>query len=273
MHSFGDRHFPLLKRSYKHRYPFRLSVPSFVYPAGYADNARLLAPFVDEIELLLFESHPGSLPDSSEIRRLEIVGRQFQTTYHAHLPLDVDVHDPGGSGKEAGFRKLVEVVERVRPLSPTRFVLHVNFAQKEPDPEELRAWQERATLGIAALLESAALESRRLAVETLDYPPQWFAPIVQRLNLGVCVDVGHIVRNNMELEKILHLFEGRIEMVHLHGVTGERDHQALDCLAPFARTKIGSWLQNYRGAVCLEVFSFDALEASLKEFDRMMMPE
>ena len=56
---------------YKCRYPFRLSVPSFLYPDTWAANARMLAPHVDEIELLFFESKPKvCLPSREEIRAL-----------------------------------------------------------------------------------------------------------------------------------------------------------------------------------------------------------
>ena len=50
--------FPPLDIVCKNVFPFALACPSFVYPAGYVDNIRHLAPFVDEIQLLFFESRP-----------------------------------------------------------------------------------------------------------------------------------------------------------------------------------------------------------------------
>ncbi|MFW6236790.1 MAG: hypothetical protein ACOC3F_00200, partial [Desulfosudaceae bacterium] len=56
--------------AYKNRYPFALSCPSFIFPAGYSENVRRLGSCVDEIELLFFESRPDSLPSPVEIREL-----------------------------------------------------------------------------------------------------------------------------------------------------------------------------------------------------------
>jgi hypothetical protein len=54
-----------LPRSYKKRYPFRIGTTSFIYPAGYTENVARLGPHVDEIEILMFESHPDSRPTDS----------------------------------------------------------------------------------------------------------------------------------------------------------------------------------------------------------------
>jgi hypothetical protein len=85
-----DSDCPELKKSFKGRFPFRLSVPSFIYPAGYSENTARLGCFVDEIELLLFESRPESLPSLSEVGRLVSLGSQMEITYNVHLPIDME---------------------------------------------------------------------------------------------------------------------------------------------------------------------------------------
>src|SRR5450830_964350 len=45
---------PLPQLSVPHS--FRLGVPSYVYPANILPNVKALAPFVDDVELVLFES-------------------------------------------------------------------------------------------------------------------------------------------------------------------------------------------------------------------------
>jgi hypothetical protein len=49
--------YPRLTKSYKGFYPFKLATTSFIYPDDYIPNVKMLGPFVDEIELLLFESN------------------------------------------------------------------------------------------------------------------------------------------------------------------------------------------------------------------------
>jgi sugar phosphate isomerase/epimerase len=273
MQTTGNQPFPELNRSFKGRFPFRLSVPSFVYPAGYAENARRLGPFVDEIELLLFESRPESLPSPSEVRRLALLGSQLDITYNVHLPLDAEVGDLEGKWSGGGSRRMIDVFERIRPVSPTRYILHLAPPTKSFNPDLLHAWQTRMVECIAALLQAAGLEPRQLAVENLDYPPQWYAPVVQSLDLAVCVDVGHILQNGMNLEEIFNLFENRIEMIHLHAAAKGQDHQALDCLTPDDCSLLKPHLQEYRGTVSIEVFSFERLERSLAVLDRMIAPQ
>ena len=76
-----------LKHSYKKKYPFSLSVPSFIYPAGYEDNVKMLGPFVDEVELLFMSGEKEEyLPDNSLIERLQVLSRIYDIKYNIHLP-------------------------------------------------------------------------------------------------------------------------------------------------------------------------------------------
>lgn len=54
--------YPTLEKSHKGTFPFRLGTTSFIYPDNYETNVRLLAPYLDEIELLFLEGDPESLP-------------------------------------------------------------------------------------------------------------------------------------------------------------------------------------------------------------------
>ena len=70
-------------------YPFRLAATSFTYYDSYAANVELLGPFVDEVELLIFESNPkNKAPSSEEIHRLGQMADTWNITYNVHLPLD-----------------------------------------------------------------------------------------------------------------------------------------------------------------------------------------
>ncbi len=55
MHSWGSYFVPVPK-SYKGSYQFRLGTTSFIYPDHYLPNVKMLGPYLNEIELLLFES-------------------------------------------------------------------------------------------------------------------------------------------------------------------------------------------------------------------------
>jgi hypothetical protein len=86
--------YPALPKSYKGVYPFKIGTTSFIYPASYTQNVTMLAPYVDEIELLLFESAPDSLPSIHEIKKLLSLSKEFDLTYNVHLPIDISLSDP-----------------------------------------------------------------------------------------------------------------------------------------------------------------------------------
>ena len=53
--------YPTLPKSYKGLFPFKIGTTSYIYPDGYIPNVEALAPYLEEIELLLFESSPANL--------------------------------------------------------------------------------------------------------------------------------------------------------------------------------------------------------------------
>lgn len=261
---------PTLTHSYKQRFPFRLSVPSFIYPADYATNVQRLGPFVDEIELLMLESHAGSLPSEEEIDRLAALSIDLQLTYNVHLPLDLDLGSTDPEARRYAVERLAAFIERVQPLSPTTHTLHLAYDDKDRSPSSVQDWRARTLGSLTALLRATAVSPRCISIETLDYPPDWFAPLVDLLDLAVCVDAGHMVLYGFDLQAVLDLFAQRITICHLHGVTDGKDHLSLGRLAPEARTILRRFLKSFQGSVSLEIFSFERLRDSLPCLVAMM---
>jgi adenosylcobalamin phosphodiesterase len=262
--------FPKLTRSFKRRFDFRLCAPSFVYPAGYAENVRRLGPFVDEIELLLFESRSESLPSRSEFSALISSAQQFDFSYHVHLPLDLQLGAASQIRRNHDVRRLIEIIDLVRPLCPATHTLHLTSLGKCLSDVQIGQWQERTLQSLDRMLRATRMAPGRFTIETLDYPPQWFAPIVDRLGLMICVDVGHVLKYGWGLQSVMREFGPKIDVIHLHGMADGQDHLALDHLASTERAFLQSYLQTYKGAVSLEVFCFERLARSLDVLDRMM---
>src|SRR5450759_615623 len=63
---------PLPQFSVPH--PFRLGVPSYVYPADILPNVKALAPYVADVELVLFESRKSEVGD----QRSEVSGQKSE---------------------------------------------------------------------------------------------------------------------------------------------------------------------------------------------------
>ena len=87
--------YPSLIKSYKGMYPFKIGTTSFIYPDHYIPNVKMLGPYLDEIELLLFESTgTDALPSKSVIAELSRLAKDFDLTYNVHLPTDISISDP-----------------------------------------------------------------------------------------------------------------------------------------------------------------------------------
>jgi sugar phosphate isomerase/epimerase len=261
--------FPSLGTVYKGCFPFRLSVPSFIYPASYADNVRLLGPFVDEIELLLFESSHGSLPDPTEIDELAALARRFHLTYNVHLPIDLDLGAADPTARRASVRRMAQVARRAQPLAPTTYTLHLPFTQ-DRSLANLEQWRRCILQSMETFLQTADIAPGLFSIETLDYPPQWFAPIVNVLDLSVCLDVGHVLHYGFDLEEQFTRFGKRIVICHLHGVAAGRDHESLDRLAPEICHFLSTRLRDFEGSLSIEVFNFERLRTSLPSLINMI---
>ena len=63
--------------------PFRLGTTSYIWPDDILPNVRQLAPLVDDIELVLFESdeYGSNLPDKDVIAELKQLALAYGLTY------------------------------------------------------------------------------------------------------------------------------------------------------------------------------------------------
>lgn len=265
--------FPKLSRSFKRCFPFRLSVPSFIYPAGYVENVRLLSPYVDEIELLLFESDESSLPSQWEIEELAALAASQHISYNIHLPIDLDLADSDDRCRQSDAKRLAKAVERVTPLSPTTHVLHLPFNEADTDPRTVAKWVRRNRNSLNEIFAAGNVPPGNFSIETLDYSPFLFEALVAEFDLAVCVDIGHLFRYGYALEAVWRKFGHRTTMVHLHGVFQQKDHLALDRMGAGKRERVKRYLGDYSGGLSLEVFSFDRLTASLSCLAEMFPPD
>ena len=188
--------FPPLATVCKKRFPFTLACPSFVYPAGYLDNVRHLAPFVDEIELLFFESRfRDSLPSAALIRDLVQQARSGQITYNVHLPTDIYLGHRDAGVRQTAVDVLRQLIDRCAPLNPTTFTLHLIRDPSEPDH---RRWQANSAASLEAVL-ATGVPSRRIGVENLDDDIEQVAPVIEDLDLSVCMDMGHLMAHEVDM--------------------------------------------------------------------------
>jgi sugar phosphate isomerase/epimerase len=254
----------LLLTSFKHRFPFTLAATSFVYPDDYVPNVRRLGPFLDEIELLFCES--DALPSEGTIRELAALAQEYRVGYNIHLPSDVCIGDAAPCRRERAVQAILRVFGLAAPLSPSTFTLHIPWEGSSSAPGPAAAWRRNVHQSLTGLVRALG-DPARISVETLDYPLEWLAEVIDELGLGICMDVGHLLRYGRDVQRFFDRFAPRVSIIHLHGVDKGRDHLPLDRLSKFFEAAVMNILSEFEGVVSLEVFSFDALSASLDWLD------
>jgi sugar phosphate isomerase/epimerase len=252
----------------KKRYPFRLGTTSFIYPADYVTNVRQLAPYLDEIELLLLES--THLPSHNEIEELQHLGADHDITYNVHLPMDIDPASDQPDRRQASIASIANAIDRVAPLTPTTLTLHLTFSETEKRDTDVNGWQMRAVESMRQLLKTTGITADLISIETLDYPPFWLEPVVQMLGVSVCVDVGHVILHGFDLAQVLESFAAQTTMMHLHGVASGTDHRPVHHIKPDDRYTVSRFLQNFKGSVSIEVFNLKHLHESWIDFPDLM---
>lgn len=256
-----------LPKSYKRAYPFRLGTSSFIYPDHYIPNVKMLGPYLDRIELLLFESSYDSLPSKHEIKELSMLAEEFDITYDIHLPLDISLGDEDRSIRRRAIESVQHVIDLTLPLIPSVYILHLSFNEDLSKTDNVSKWRERIHESMELLL-SSGINSRSIAIENLMYPFEWAEDVISSLNLSVCIDTGHLIRMNADIKKVFDKYHNRTSIIHLHGVKDNLDHLSLDKLTDNETSDIIKILKTYAGIAIIEVFSYNNLQASLKYLEK-----
>ncbi|MCP4746036.1 MAG: sugar phosphate isomerase/epimerase [Desulfobacteraceae bacterium] len=251
-------------KSYKNQYLFRLSAPSYIFPCDWAENVRRLSPFLDEIELIFFESAAQSLPTPSQIQELIQIARSRKITYNVHLPLDIDLGASCRQQRKKAVEKLYGILTHLTALEATAFTLHLNYSGDDRARTAPDLWRAYTAESLGLILEKTNPDVHRFTIETLDYSPFWLIPFLEQFPLTLCLDIGHVVLYKHNLLKVIETLGDRTTMVHLHGVANGRDHLALNEMSSENLRIIKHFLKNFQGGVSLEVFSFERLKASLE---------
>ena len=229
----------------KSRFPFRLGAPSYVYRADILTNVVMLAPLVDDVELVLFEAErPRDLPSQQVTGKLRALAKEYGLTYTVHLPLDLKLAGMEDL-RDRALKKARWVIEATKSLDPWAYVVH------------LAGWWEHAARSLEIMAEEIG-NSRLLAVENLDsYSPTMLLPLLERLPISLCVDIGHFLKNGKNPLPFLKENLGRTRVVHMHGSRTGQDHRGLDQMDHGLVGDIVSLLlsDGYQGVLTLEVFS------------------
>jgi len=215
----------------RRRLPFRLGTTSYIYPAAILPNVRSLRNRVDDIEIVLFESDEVSnYPRPREIGELAAIGEESGLSYTVHLPLDLFLGDPDPRIRQSSVNKCLRAIAATSGLKPHAYIVHFQGSPTEDHRRWLdESWLMRLDQSVGQILDH--LEAPRLlCAETLSYPFQVVEDLIERRDLGICLDVGHIILYHQPLDLYLQRYLPRTRVIHLHGNSDGRDHQDLSRL-------------------------------------------
>ncbi|NIA08702.1 MAG: hypothetical protein GWP10_02765 [Nitrospiraceae bacterium] len=121
-----------LSRSYKGLFPFRIATTSYIYPDYILPNVEMLAPYLDEIELIFFESDPeDGLPSRDDITSLAKIGQEQGIRYNVHLPIDIFLGDPDPGVRRYGIDIVKKIIDLTNPIDPSSYTLHLESRRQD----------------------------------------------------------------------------------------------------------------------------------------------
>ncbi len=164
------------------------------------------------------------------IERLAALSDEAGLGYTVHLPLwSTEPSTPLDPVREGSVRALVDIVERTLPLEPEVYVVHATGALAAefyhmdlPDLARqfvLRQFQAAAGQSLRALLDRTGIDSRRLAIETIEFPLDLTLELAEELDLSLCLDTGHVLAGfsgPLGFFETLEACLPRLAEVHLH---------------------------------------------------------
>lgn len=254
-------------------YPFRLGTTSYIIPDDILPNARYLAGKVRDIELILFEvdDGPNNLPSPEVIRELTMIAQDHDLSYTVHLPLDLKLGEDG-SDRDQSLIKARRVIDCTGGLDPWAYVLHLDgkSVRTSTDARLIRRWQDQSLRALEIVSDWAG-GADKLAVENLEtYPLDFVQPVLDRIPVRRCVDVGHLWLDGHDPIPYLQAALPRTRVIHMHGIA-ERDHRSL---AFMQQEKVSAvWRElirmNYQGVLTLEIFSEEDFASSLEVIEKI----
>lgn len=266
----------------KKKWPFKLGTTSFIDPGPILPNVTTLGPLFDEIELLVFESRPFMtaegpvpvLPAGEEILALERLSREVDVTYNVHLPVDVSMTHPSTAERTRAVETIKQVLTRCAPLDPSTHTLHLEFIDGDVPVtvDEIKRRQEWAVESLEHLSTFMG-GIRNISIETLSYPPEYLFPILDALDVSLCIDAGHLIKYGYDILPLFERYGHRVPLMHLHGVDFSheppKDHQGLRRTPEDRFLSTLEVLRHFQGVVSLEVFNRAHLQDSVEFLEQV----
>jgi len=217
-------------------------------------------------DLVLFMPHTYAPPAIERLARLK---EEKGLSFTVHLPLwSVEPSTLLQPVRDGSVKAVLDCIRATQPLEPEAYVLHATgalaaeFTQMRLPPQAkaliLRQFQQSAVHSLKTILSETGIASRKLAIETIEFPFDLTLEMAELLDLSICLDVGHVLAGfsgPLDVFDVLETVLPRLGEVHLHdcpsfqreGALGYgKDHQVLgagdlDAARLFDRLHAAAW--------------------------------
>jgi sugar phosphate isomerase/epimerase len=173
------------------------------------------------------------LPQSFEpeaIQKLARLQQEQKLRFTCHLPLwSVEPSTPLNPVRKGSAQALVDCIKATQPLQIESYVLHATgalaaefYQMRLPEMGRaliLQMFKAGAQETIKFILDETGIPSRRLSVETVEFPHELTMEIVESMDTSVCLDTGHVLvgfSGPVELFDVLEQVLPRLGEIHLH---------------------------------------------------------
>ncbi|MCC6580476.1 MAG: sugar phosphate isomerase/epimerase [Phycisphaeraceae bacterium] len=247
---------------------YRLGVSSYVYPADLMINLRNVAGCADDVELVLFETPEASnIPTPADIGEMLRIARESRMTYTVHFPIEFQIGAADPTSRRLFLDQARRLIDLTRPLPVWAYILHLEGIADNADAGEIRRWQADCAAGVEQLL-ATGVAPRMFVVENLSYPFDWCLPVIERFNLAVCIDIGHLWIGGYDVKAHLDRHLPRTRLFHLHGEKEGKDHISLVHVDPMRLPPVFDALRSFTGVVTLELFDYEETAGSIGVLSR-----
>lgn len=174
------------------------------------------------------------------------------TSFSVHLPIwSIELDSPVEDIRKASVNAVVKPVEILEDLKPLAYVLHVagplaaevnrmeiSKNYKELFFQVLAQNASRSVKQIVSCVSDMGVDSRRIALESIEFPFSKTLEIAGEFDTSICIDTGHILAGysgEISVEEALKKSSKKLGEIHLHDayrrIEGDRlvirDHLAL----------------------------------------------
>lgn len=164
------------------------------------------------------------------IEALGLLKEELDLAYTVHLPLwSVEPSTPLEPVRLGSAQALADHIRATLPLDPEVYVLHATgalaaefYRMNLPDLAKnliLGQFQAKAEESLKWILAETGISTRRLAIETIEFPFELTLEMAERLDLSICLDTGHVLvgfSGAVTLNEVLESSLPRLAEVHLH---------------------------------------------------------